>query len=103
MINQCGDCKYEWESDDPVLVCPCCTGILITTQDGSLDDLKQILAQPLLPQERPILDMGSDHSHDCRCDVCRKWWKLMGPDEDGSYGPFTEEEVHGQNSSPSQS
>lgn len=40
-----------------------------------------------------ILDVGSDHSYDCRCEVCRQWWIAMGPDGD-SYGPFTRDEIY---------
>ena len=33
------------------------------------------------------------HPYTCRCEKCRMWWKVMGPEEDGSYGPFTREEI----------
>jgi len=41
-----------------------------------------------------LLDVGSSHPASCRCDVCKEWWKEVGPDEDG-YGPFTKEEIEG--------
>lgn len=44
-------------------------------------------------ETKAVLDAGSDHVFSCRCEVCRRWWAAMGP-EDGSYGPFTEQEVH---------
>lgn len=36
---------------------------------------------------------ASDHPYDCRCDKCLDWWMVVGPDEDGLYGPFTQEEI----------
>lgn len=45
--------------------------------------------------EQAALDRGNEHEYLCRCDTCREWWRLMGPeDELGlSYGPFTAEEI----------
>lgn len=39
-----------------------------------------------------IID-ASDHPGHCRCDKCREWWASLGPDEDGNYGPFSQEEM----------
>lgn len=37
-----------------------------------------------------------DHPYSCRCGLCLDYWRKIGPDEDGSYGPFTKEEIeHG--------
>jgi len=36
---------------------------------------------------------ASDHPGRCRCALCKKWWKTVGADEDGYYGPFTKEEI----------
>lgn len=38
---------------------------------------------------------ASDHAYFCRCEKCREWWVRMGPDEEGSFGPFTREEIRG--------
>lgn len=39
---------------------------------------------------------ASDHAYDCRCDICRQWWRDMGLDPDtDQYGPFGEEEING--------
>jgi hypothetical protein len=47
--------------------------------------------------ERDLLDRGSSHDFDCRCEVCRKWWKAVGPEEgpngELTYGPFTKDEI----------
>lgn len=46
------------------------------------------------PEERDILLTGADHDYMCRCDTCREWWKMMGPDpENGTCGGFTMEEL----------
>lgn len=33
--------------------------------------------------------VASDHPYTCTCDLCREWWRKVGP-EDGLYGPFGE-------------
>lgn len=46
------------------------------------------------PEEQDILLTGSEHPYTCRCDTCREWWKMMGPDPDtGRCGGFTMEEL----------
>lgn len=46
------------------------------------------------PADQAALDSGSAHPYACRCEVCRRWWRLMGADPDtGRFGPFTREEV----------
>ena len=51
------------------------------------------------PDDAGILDEGSDHPYGCKCDTCRQWWKLVGPEDRGepteNYGPFTQEEIEG--------
>lgn len=49
------------------------------------------------PGEREVLDAGSSHKSNCRCETCRRWWELVGPDEDGNYGPFSAEEISARN------
>ena len=39
---------------------------------------------------------ASDHPYNCICEQCKSWWVQVGPDEDGDYGPFSSEEVHGE-------
>lgn len=37
---------------------------------------------------------ASDHPYDCKCDICKGWWKSMGPDPDTERcGPWTMEEL----------
>ena len=43
-------------------------------------------------QARVLVD-GSDHPYQCRCPTCLEWWATMGPEEGGSWGPFTEKEI----------
>lgn len=33
---------------------------------------------------------SSDHPYSCTCDKCREWWREMGPEDDGTFGPFGE-------------
>lgn len=58
----------------------------------------------ITPEEQISLDAGSNHPFTCRCETCRKWWVLCGPenedeaDEPGyvpKYGPFTQAEIEG--------
>lgn len=38
-----------------------------------------------------------DHPYECRCSVCLDYWKAIGQEpETGKYGPFTEEEINGE-------
>lgn len=38
---------------------------------------------------------ASNHDYYCRCEKCKGWWQRMGPDEEGSFGPFSREEIRG--------
>jgi hypothetical protein len=66
-----------------------------------LDQMKKILEES--GEDVEALVVGSDHPHDCRCEICLRWWKSVGPeiDEDWegnatyNYGPFTKEEFEG--------
>jgi hypothetical protein len=60
---------------------------------GALDKdaIARMLGIP--PDEQKALDAGSNHPYRCRCEKCRQWWKLMGADENGKYGPFAREEI----------
>ena len=60
----------------------------------AFDHIKLAAELGIEPEERDILLTGGDHDYRCRCDVCRKWWKIMGPDpENGKCGSFTMEEL----------
>jgi len=49
------------------------------------------------------LSTGSTHHYRCKCQVCLRWWVLVGPeieesDKDGNptkwnYGPFSDAEI----------
>ncbi len=68
-------------------------GILREIPMPSRPDIAKALGIP--PDEQAILDAGSRHFYTCRCQQCKLWWQLMGP-EDGSedgYGPFKPEEI----------
>lgn len=49
-----------------------------------------------LRREDPELMDASDHHFQCRCEICLRWWAMMGPDgmEPGQYGPFSTAEVN---------
>jgi len=34
--------------------------------------------------------VAADHSYGCTCacDICREYWRIVGPEEDGLFGPF---------------
>lgn len=42
------------------------------------DELARRLGIP--PEEQAVLESADRHPHGCRCDLCREWWRLMGPD-----------------------
>ena len=49
---------------------------------------------PITADQRRAIIKGMSHPGDCVCNVCRLWWRLMGPDpETGRHGPFTEAEI----------
>lgn len=59
-------------------------------------DQKNELARQLGidPATQFILDEGSNHQYDCKCDTCKAWWQKMGPNPDTlDFGPFTLEEI----------
>lgn len=61
---------------------------------SELQRFKDAIGKDIPKENRDILDAGSAHPRDCKCEICRKWWKLMGPEDGGkNYGPFTREEV----------
>lgn len=60
------------------------------------EDQKNKFAKLLgIPDEtRDVLNTGSAHPYNCRCETCRQWWKAMGPDDGtGRHGPFTDDEI----------
>lgn len=60
----------------------------------AIDPNKLAAGLGIPPEERDILLTGGDHPYFCRCDTCREWWKMMGPDPDtGKCGSFTMEEL----------
>jgi len=48
------------------------------------------------PLHKEICDKADKHSYGCSCDICLRWWALMGPDggEPGNYGPFIQAQVN---------
>lgn len=60
-------------------------------------DRKDLARMFRIPQdEAEVLFEADSHSYDCKCTVCKQWWKTMGPDpETGRYGPFTKAEIEG--------
>lgn len=54
--------------------------------------------------DRAALDEAGRHKYECRCDMCRRYWQLTGPEnaEDAGmpnytphFGPFTRKEILG--------
>jgi len=62
-----------------------------SAQSTSLDAFKNALRNIIGEDVANTLDAGSDHPFSCTCKKCWEWWRLMGPDEDGNYGPFGKE------------
>jgi hypothetical protein len=59
-------------------------------------DIKDLFAEAMgiTEENKKILDMGSEHPLNCRCNTCLRWWIMVGPDPDTKkYGPFTNEEI----------
>lgn len=55
-----------------------------------LDELREGLDLP-----EGFDEASNEHDYSCDCAICWRWWKTMGPDEDGFgdpfYGPFGDE------------
>lgn len=49
----------------------------------------------LTQRDIEILEEATQHSGDCRCEMCLEWWRLCGEDDGkpGNFGPFTKEEI----------
>jgi hypothetical protein len=61
--------------------------------DQSMKD-KLAMALGISPDKQDVLDVGSQHHYRCRCEVCRQWWKSMGPESaEEPYGPFEIPEI----------
>lgn len=45
------------------------------------------------PEAAHAFDSASDHDYYCRCEQCKSWWRQVGPEENGTFGPFTSEEI----------
>jgi hypothetical protein len=63
-----------------------------TTVNLLRDTMRQHLLQAGMP---PDFLEASDHDFYCRCDKCKEWWRTMGPEEEGTFGPFSREEIMG--------
>lgn len=62
-----------------------------------MEDVREfigLLEEGMTEKEKVVLGEGSEHPFHCKCTMCREWWMMMGPEEDGSYGPFNREEIH---------
>ena len=44
-------------------------------------------------EQTGVLVEGSRHPYQCRCCTCLAWWSMLGPEDGGSWGPFTHEEI----------
>ena len=45
------------------------------------------------PGDERVLVEGSEHPYQCRCPTCLAWWATMGPEDNHSWGPFSEREI----------
>lgn len=46
--------------------------------DKMRDEMK---STGMTEEELSILDIGASHAYECECDVCRKYWELVGPEQ----------------------
>ena len=74
-----------------------CPPLELTTVSGrELTLLQQQIRDMALSAGVPLGVMeASDHDFYCRCSQCREWWRQVGPEEDGTFGPFSREEIYG--------
>ena len=63
------------------------------TRQYAIDPKKLAESLGIPKNQSEILLTGANHSPYCRCEICRQYWQLIGPDEDGNYGPFSLEEI----------
>jgi hypothetical protein len=54
---------------------------------------KLAAAMGIPKRDQDIMDAAMNHDIDCKCETCKEYWRLVGPEEDGNYGPFTKEEI----------
>lgn len=38
----------------------------------------------MTPQELSEFDEASSHPYECKCDLCKKWWASVPPEDDDS-------------------
>lgn len=55
----------------------------------------EISLVPIKSPEVRAFITASDHDYYCRCEACKSWWRQVGPEENGTFGPFTREEIRG--------
>lgn len=36
----------------------------------------------MTPEELKRFDEASNHPYECKCAICKEWWKLVGPERD---------------------
>jgi hypothetical protein len=41
-----------------------------------------ILDSDMTAEELKQFDEASNHPYECACDICKKWWELMGDEDD---------------------
>ena len=46
-----------------------------------LDNMRKDLEKTMSAEDINALDVGSSHPYECKCDVCKRWWELMGPEQ----------------------
>jgi hypothetical protein len=37
---------------------------------------------PMTPKQLKLFDEASDHSYECKCEICKEWWKKVPPEDD---------------------
>jgi hypothetical protein len=71
-------------------------GYTMNNEAQGLTPFLRFLRQQAINADVPerVLDATS-HGFFCRCDDCKEWWRAVGPEENGTFGPFTSEEIRG--------
>jgi hypothetical protein len=73
-----------------------CPVNITTVEDHNYSLLQQRVREEALRNgvSLEVMD-ASDHDFYCRCPKCKEWWRAVGPEDDGTFGPFTSEEIRG--------
>lgn len=49
---------------------------------SSLKELIDHVAKQIPPEDLKVLQIASEHPHECKCNLCKRWWELCGEEKE---------------------